>query len=396
MQSLAAPPAPPSEPEYIFVLPPTGSAKLLADGMGGGCTIETTTALAGLQTATALPPDEVLIICDSTIHEFATPAKTDTAPTQPPAERTAQPDFYDKFFAVRRLVETATKEELVRSLAKALAVVMRNTAKLEASESHVSAVEFGLLRQGFATIAESLREIADDSLVRIPTGTCPISRVTKWLRTRFPRTTVNPKQLAALVADLDAHALRMWREGHHVFFLLIIAATIELRRFIRAAGSKDSSAATRHLDRACTLMIGSGAAMTIAGDIHRESYESAVVPAMKAANPKFSGSDSEDHAGLVETYKAIGPLVLGMPPAIKDAHNRFLSAVYTAICAHTFVCSHQGGDGRASTGSGSGTKLTGVETLKRIGARWMRLLGMKRPNECPMKKNQKKDNKDEN
>jgi hypothetical protein len=203
---------------------------------------------------------------------------------------------------------------------------------------------------------------------------CPFTTILTWLGLNRKKSAASTKRIAAIVADLDIHALRMWREGHHVFFVLIQAAIIELRGFLKAMTASDHVGATRHLDRASTLMLGSGAAMRIAGDVNQNSYADTVVSSMKKANPKFSGSDSPDHEELIETYKEIEEIVEYLPVEVKPAYNRFLSAVRTAIGAHVFVCAFHRGEERPSTGSGGSTKLSGVETLKRLGAHWLKLL----------------------
>lgn len=203
---------------------------------------------------------------------------------------------------------------------------------------------------------------------------CPYTTLLTWLGLNRPKPKVSTERIAAIVADLDAHALRMWREGHWAFFVLIQATIIELGRFLKAADSRDYVAANRHLDRASTLMLGSGAAMRVAGDVNQDSYADTVVSSMKKANPKFSGSNSPDHEALIEIYKQIEKIAGDLPVEVLPAYNRFLSSVRTAIGAHVHVCAFHRGEQRPSTGSGSATKLSGVETLKRLGAHWLKLL----------------------
>jgi hypothetical protein len=215
---------------------------------------------------------------------------------------------------------------------------------------------------------------------------CPLTTVLNWLRLNLPKASDPTKRIAAIIADLDAHALRMWREGHYTFFVLILMSIVELRRFLKAVAAGDHAAANRHLDRASTLMLGSGAAMRVAGDVNHNSYADAVVPSMKKANPKFSGSDSPDHGALIDTYKEIEKVAGNLPVEVQPAYNRFLSSVRTAIGAHVYVCAFHRGEDRPSTGSGSATKLSGVETLKRIGAHWLKLLTSRKGaggNKCP-------------
>lgn len=215
---------------------------------------------------------------------------------------------------------------------------------------------------------------------------CPFKKAL----TRFGFVLAEPeeprKRIADIVADLDLHALRMWREGHQTFFLLIQMTIFELRSFLKAMALPDHALARHHLERASTLMLGSGAAMRIAGDVNQDSYANTVITSMKKANPKFSGSDSPDHKELVRTYKDIERLAGNLPVELQAAYARFLSAVRTAIDAHVFVCAFHRGEERPSTGSGSATKLSGVETLKRIGGHWLKLLTgrtSKGENKCP-------------
>src|SRR6185503_20122373 len=293
-----------SDPEYLLLLPSPAALKSLADGTGGSVPTEALRALAELEKAGgAVPPEQAAVLFDRVITECAL-ADDDAAAAASVSEiQDKKASIYDYFFCVRRLSPSAPKQKMINALVVALAVVMKNTAALENGSTGVTSVEFGLLGQAFGTIIEALRElIADPGTPLTPRkGQCPLHGLLMWFRFRTPQPTKTVKQLAAIVADLDSHALKMWREGHYLFFVLIELATIELRRFINATAVRDFVAAIRHLGRASTLLLGSAAAMRIAADVNQDSYANAVVPAMKAAHPKFSGSDSADHTELVET-----------------------------------------------------------------------------------------------
>ena len=201
---------------------------------------------------------------------------------------------------------------------------------------------------------------------------CPLLKITTWFGIWSPqlKNTSEPD----MNESTDVRALRTWREGHHVFFLFIQMTTIELRRFLKAEAIRDYASANRHLELASLLMLGSSAAMRVAGDVDQRTYSTTVVASMIQRNPKFSGSDSPDHHELVETFRVVKSVAEHLPNQIRPSYIRFLSSVRTAVDAHVFVCAFHRGEERSSTGSGNGTKLSGVETLKRLGQYWFKLL----------------------
>lgn len=182
----------------------------------------------------------------------------------------------------------------------------------------------------------------------------------------------------------DIHAHHAWIHGHWAFFVLIQANIILLARLKKALERGDAATARRLFEQGATLMLGSAAAMRIAGDVNQASYQQSVIPSMKAARPKFSGSDGCDHAEMIRSYQALTPHLMAMEPGLRLAHLRFVAAVKAAWVAHQFVCGEHGGNDRPSTGSGTKTELTGVETLGKLGAHRVAMIapGAKR-SRCP-------------
>ena len=165
----------------------------------------------------------------------------------------------------------------------------------------------------------------------------------------------------------DALAHRTWIRGHWSFFVFIQTAIVALTRLKDALAMGEKADAERSFNQATLLMLGSAAAMRMAGDVNRESYQQAVIPSMKARREKFSGTDSSDHAELIRAYQALTAPLADLPQSLTLAHQRFVAAVRTAKAAHKYVCADHGGNERTSTGSGSKTELTGVETLEKLG-----------------------------
>lgn len=182
--------------------------------------------------------------------------------------------------------------------------------------------------------------------------------------------------------DLRAH--HAWRHGHWAFFVFIQAAIINLTRLKFALDRHDAAKARRLFEQTSTLMLGSAVAMRIAGDVNPDSYQKSIMPSMKAARPKFTGSDSSDHAELIRCYHALTSLLAQLDTELRHSHLRFVNAVDVAWAAHRFVCGDHGGNERASTGSGCKTELSGVETLEKLGAhRLARLTPGAKPFGCP-------------
>lgn len=182
----------------------------------------------------------------------------------------------------------------------------------------------------------------------------------------------------------DHHAHHAWIHGHWAFFILIQAATITLTRLKLALNERDVAKAKRLFEQTSTLMLGSAVAMRVAGDVNPDSYQKSVIPSMKAARPKFSGSDSSDHAELIRCYQALTAPLTRLDTELTAAYLRFVAAVRTAKEGHKYVCGDHGGNDRPSTGSGCKTELSGVETLEKLGSHRLALVtpGSK-PSRCP-------------
>src|SRR5258708_2083907 len=176
----------------------------------------------------------------------------------------------------------------------------------------------------------------------------------------------NDHQLHQPSTPEDHHAHHAWIHGHWAFFVLIQAAIINLTRLKMALDRHDEAAARRLFEQTSTLMLGSAVAMRIAGDVNPDSYQKSVIPSMKAARPKFSGSDSSDHSELIRRYQALTSSLAGLALELRLAHLRFVDAVGVTWAAHQFVCGDHGGNARPSTGSGCKTELSGVETLEKL------------------------------
>ena len=147
------------DPGYRLLLPTPEMVEALADGAAGAASNEVRRVLAELETINGpVPSEQVAIICDRIVTEFAVADTVATDSAAPGPE--GRGPIYDVFFAVDRLPASAGKDTIIRALAVALAVVIKNTVALEAGTSGVSPVEFGLLRQAFATIVEALRELS--------------------------------------------------------------------------------------------------------------------------------------------------------------------------------------------------------------------------------------------
>jgi hypothetical protein len=208
---------------------------------------------------------------------------------------------------------------------------------------------------------------------------CPVGRVQQFFHKhtlRFRRT-----------RKTDEKAMKRWVRGHHLFFVLIVGANIALRRALGAIQLDDLHAAEHFLGQAANLMRASAAAMHLAANLNRASFEYAVVPAMQAYHPQFTGMDSGDHQELVRAYKMLDELLKKLPPSLHGSANAFRAAVDLAMNAHVFVCARHGGAKRASTSGGVpdglGTKAeehSGLEKLFMLLSRRLSWITPKRPN----------------
>ena len=138
-----------------LVLPKPVSVKKLADDMAGIVSQEILVILDELEKLGGpIPPEQVAAICDRVISTCSISSE--------PIPSTVKNSglIYDLYFSVNRLPDSASKNDIVKALTIALAVVMRNTADVERRSSSLTPVEFGLLKQSFAAAIAILRDLS--------------------------------------------------------------------------------------------------------------------------------------------------------------------------------------------------------------------------------------------
>lgn len=178
-----------------------------------------------------------------------------------------------------------------------------------------------------------------------------------------------PPELDIRPVSLDP--LIRWRLGHQVFFALIQALVVTVGCLDECLGedrgADGAEEASRLIEDATVLMIGSGAALRYAGDFTRSLYADVVRPAMMPPhiNPKFSGLQLRDHRMLLNQLRRVKPRLNAAAPRVHESYGRLVEAMSTAYDAHVAVCARFNGDQESSLRT-PGSKVPAVGVLRRF------------------------------
>lgn len=145
-----------SEPEYRLPLPTPAQAKALAEGIEVAIPPDLATSLAEL--AAANGSGDIRSIEETTAAVVAR-FTLDPAHNLPCGAAGDRFTIYAAYFELNRLPDNASKQRAMEALTVALAVVMKDAARAETAKGGVTPVEFGILRQAFAVVIETLSEV---------------------------------------------------------------------------------------------------------------------------------------------------------------------------------------------------------------------------------------------
>lgn len=127
-----------------------------------------------------------------------------------------------------------------------------------------------------------------------------------------------------------------WVLGHHVFLVLVQAATVAHARCVRAVRNGELSTAAAAIVDAASVFEASGPAMRLASTMSPAEYTS-VREAMTAPDmpPGFSGTWSADHQVLLHSLAEVRAILPSLPPPEVARWHRALAATYAH---HADVC----------------------------------------------------------
>ena len=146
-----------------------------------------------------------------------------------------------------------------------------------------------------------------------------------------------------------ATALRRWRCGHRLFFVVTQGIVSALSGLARAVSEDDRPTACSALSAAAALSRGAAAALRFTADFPAEAYADTVRPSMMPPGvpPGFSGVQGPDHRVLVELYRRMGPVFASLDPETWPI-RAFQDASAEMFAAHMGVCDRFGGSAHPS------------------------------------------------
>ena len=168
-------------------------------------------------------------------------------------------------------------------------------------------------------------------------------------------------------------AMRTWRRGHHVFFVLTQGLVVTLALATEALRDGEWAQAEAHLELAITLLDASGSAMELAAEFDTADYVATIRPSMQApALPtELSGVMSADHVALMTELAGLRThLEIHAAPL----RARFQAAVARLYDRHIRVCERFVADAPSLRSAGSDPD-SAVHVLGRIRDRRVAQLG---------------------
>lgn len=139
-------------------------------------------------------------------------------------------------------------------------------------------------------------------------------------------------------------ALRRWRCGHRLFFVVTQGIFAALSGMARAVSEDDRPTATSALSAAATLSRSAATALRFTADFPAQAYADTVRPSMMPPSvpPGFSGVQGPDHQVLVELYRRMRPVFAALDPEAWPI-RAFQDATAEMFAAHMGVCDRFGG-----------------------------------------------------
>jgi hypothetical protein len=140
-----------------------------------------------------------------------------------------------------------------------------------------------------------------------------------------------------------AAALRRWRRGHRLFFVVTQGIVPALSGLARAISEDDRPTARSALSAAAALSRGAAAALRFTADFAPEAYADTVRPSMVPPDvpPGFSGVQSPDHQMLVRLHRRMRPVFASLDPEAWPI-RAFQDASAEMFAAHMGVCDRFG------------------------------------------------------
>lgn len=139
-------------------------------------------------------------------------------------------------------------------------------------------------------------------------------------------------------------ALRRWRCGHRLFFVVTQGIVSALSGMARAVSEGDQRTACSALLAAATLSRSAAAALRFTADFPAQAYADSVRPSTMPPGvpPGFSGVQGPDHQVLVELYRRMRPVFAALDPETWPI-QAFQDASAEMFAAHIGVCDRFGG-----------------------------------------------------
>ncbi|MGW0831900.1 hypothetical protein [Streptomyces prunicolor] len=141
-----------------------------------------------------------------------------------------------------------------------------------------------------------------------------------------------------------AAALRRWRCGHRLFFVVTQGIVSALSGTVRSVSEDRADEGCSALAAAAALSRGAAAALRFTADFPTRAYADTVRPSMMPPGvpPGFSGVQGPDHQVLVELYRRMRPVLTSLDPETWPI-RAFQDATAEMFAAHVGVCDRFGG-----------------------------------------------------
>lgn len=134
-----------------------------------------------------------------------------------------------------------------------------------------------------------------------------------------------------------------WKQGHHVFHVILVTMNTCLEESLHALNQKNWSKLTTVLKRLSGLYDAATATMKYSSNFPREHYEEVIRPSMMPPflSPGFSGKLNQEHKVMIDLFKTFRSnlrMAEELPQTVREAWDQVMKSQKRNMQNHGLVC----------------------------------------------------------
>ncbi|SFJ86742.1 hypothetical protein [Thermoflavimicrobium dichotomicum] len=145
-------------------------------------------------------------------------------------------------------------------------------------------------------------------------------------------------------------AVLRWKQGHHVFHVILVTMNTCLEESLRALNQQDWSRLIQLLERLATLYDAATATMKYSSNFSRKYYEEVIRPSMMPPflKPGFSGKLNREHNVMLDLFQTLRAELKKkeeLPLGVEEAWRKLVQSQKRNRKHHGLVCQQFVDDG---------------------------------------------------